>query len=90
VSPSDKIARLRRELIIHRILYYVYNHPTISDFDYDMKERELRGLCDSFPEEAVLTPYFAICPTVALGSDVIEHYPPELVKVAEGMLHDVN
>lgn len=83
---KERISWLRKECIINRILYYCFNQPRLSDYDYDMMERELSRLCEQYPEEATSTLYFAICPTVVCGSDVEDHYPPELLAEARNRL----
>jgi NAD-dependent DNA ligase len=85
-TVRQRIEWLRKECIINRILYYVFSRPVISDYDYDMMEKELSRLCDKFPDEATEAPYFAICPTVCCGSDLEDHYPPELVSDAKSRL----
>ncbi|MBQ9080024.1 MAG: NAD-dependent DNA ligase LigA [Clostridia bacterium] len=47
---KDKIQKLRRELDRHSRLYYVYDAPEISDYDYDMLYRELLTLEAEHPE----------------------------------------
>ena len=47
---KDKIQKLRRELDYHARLYYVYDAPEISDYDYDMMYRELQELEAAHPE----------------------------------------
>ena len=46
----DRITRLRRELTHHAKLYYVYDAPEISDYDYDMMFAELKRLEAENPE----------------------------------------
>ena len=46
----DKISKLRRELTYHAKLYYVYDAPEISDYDYDMMFAELKRLEAENPE----------------------------------------
>ena len=46
---KDKIQKLRRELDHHARLYYVYDAPEISDYDYDMMYRELLDLEAAHP-----------------------------------------
>jgi NAD-dependent DNA ligase len=85
-TVSQRIEYLRKELIVNRILYYVECRPLLPDAEYDKLERELRRLCDSYPDEATSTAYYAICPTIVLGSDMEDSYPPELVKEAKDRL----
>ena len=46
----EKISTLRRELTHHAKLYYVYDAPVISDYDYDMMFAELKRLEAENPE----------------------------------------
>ena len=46
----EKISKLRRELTHHAKLYYVYDAPEISDYDYDMMFAELKRLEAENPE----------------------------------------
>lgn len=74
-----KINELRKELEDHNYKYYVLAQPEISDFDFDMKLRELEKLEMEFPEFA--DPY---SPTQRVGSDIskafeqVEHRYPML------------
>ncbi|MBW6534892.1 MAG: NAD-dependent DNA ligase LigA [Mariniphaga sp.] len=74
-----KITELRKELEEHNYKYYVLAQPEISDFDFDMKLRELEKLETEFPE--FFDPY---SPTQRVGSDIskafeqVEHRYPML------------
>jgi DNA ligase (NAD+) len=74
-----KITELRKELEDHNYKYYVLAQPEISDYDFDMKLRELEKLETEFPEFA--DPY---SPTQRVGSDIskafeqVEHRYPML------------
>ena len=46
----ERIKKLRRELTHHAKLYYVYDAPEISDYDYDMMFDELKRLEADNPE----------------------------------------
>ncbi len=47
---KEKIQKLRDELTYHAKLYYVYDAPEISDYEYDMMYAELLRLEDENPE----------------------------------------
>lgn len=74
-----KIDQLRKELEDHNYKYYVLAHPEISDYDFDMKLRELEQLEAEFPE--FVDPN---SPTQRVGSDIskafdqVEHRYPML------------
>ncbi len=46
----DRIKELREKLLYHSKLYYVYDSPEISDYDYDMMYAELKRLEEENPE----------------------------------------
>ena len=58
------ITKLRNELNEHNYRYYVLNEPLISDFEFDMKLKELEKLEAEFPEFADPN-----SPTQRIGSD---------------------
>jgi DNA ligase (NAD+) len=47
---QEKIHTLRKELEYHNHRYYVLASPEISDYDYDMKMKELQELESRYPE----------------------------------------
>jgi len=51
-EANHKIIALRNELDEHNYRYYVLSQPVISDFDFDMKLKELEKLEAGFPEFA--------------------------------------
>lgn len=50
MSVEKQIATLRNELRQHNHNYYVLDKPTISDYDFDMKLKELQDLEEQHPE----------------------------------------
>lgn len=60
-----KVEQLRKELEEHNYNYYVLNQPTISDFDFDMKLKELEELELKFPDFTDPN-----SPTQRVGSDL--------------------
>lgn len=64
-QAENQIKTLREELANHNYNYYVLNQPTISDFDFDMKLKELEKLEADFPEFADPN-----SPTQRVGSDL--------------------
>jgi len=62
---KTKIENLRNELHEHNRNYYVLNRPTISDFDFDMKLKELQKLEEQYPEYSDIN-----SPTMRVGSDI--------------------
>ena len=53
MSPKDRIVQLQKELTQAQYLYYVKDAPTMSDFEYDQKYRELVDLETAHPEYIV-------------------------------------
>ena len=43
-QKEKDIQKLRVRMWFHRALYYVYDRPTLSDYDYDIMERSLIAL----------------------------------------------
>lgn len=66
---KQKIKQLREELRYHNHKYYVLAQPEISDYDYDMKMKELQALEAKYPEF-----YDANSPTQRVGSDINQEF----------------
>jgi len=62
---KDQIESLRRELEQHNYNYYVKSAPTISDFEFDTKLRQLQELETAHPEF-----FDPNSPTQRVGSDI--------------------
>lgn len=62
---KDQIESLRRELEQHNYNYYVKSSPTISDFEFDAKLRQLQELEAQYPEF-----FDPNSPTQRVGSDI--------------------
>ncbi|MBN1984897.1 MAG: NAD-dependent DNA ligase LigA [Prolixibacteraceae bacterium] len=65
----QKIKQLREELEEHNYNYYVLNQPVISDFEFDMKMKELEKLEHNFPEFADPN-----SPSQRVGSDINKEF----------------
>lgn len=66
---ADRIKALREEMERHNYDYYVLSSPTISDFEFDQKMRELQDLEAAHPE------YFdPHSPTQRVGSDLTKNF----------------
>ncbi len=50
MSEHDKIRALRQELHDHNYRYYILDNPTITDFEFDKKLKELQVLENAHPE----------------------------------------
>ena len=86
-SPEELIICRRKQLLVHRILYYCYDAPMVEDHIYDKWERQLAALEKEYPELAEKCPYHDITPTTHVGSSDRMTYPIELLRVAESLLH---
>lgn len=64
-----KIRELSHELDEHNYRYYVLSQPTISDFEFDAKMKELEKLEAEFPEFADTN-----SPTKRVGSDITKEF----------------
>lgn len=47
MTESTEFIALQKELLRHKFLYYVQNTPEISDYEYDMLERQSFKLAQS-------------------------------------------
>ena len=50
MTDKEKIEQLRKELSEHNYNYYVLDNPTISDYEFDIKLKELQDLEAQHPE----------------------------------------
>lgn len=66
---KEKIESLRKELREHNHQYYVLDNPTISDYDFDMKLKELQMLEEQHPEFQDPT-----SPTLRVGGMVTKNF----------------
>nr|WP_321230408.1 NAD-dependent DNA ligase LigA [uncultured Psychroserpens sp.] len=69
MSVEQKINSLRDELREHNYNYYILDNPTISDFDFDIKLKELQTLEEAHPEF-----YDANSPTKRVGGEVTKNF----------------
>ncbi|HKI88015.1 MAG TPA: NAD-dependent DNA ligase LigA [Draconibacterium sp.] len=68
-EAKQKITQLRKELEGNNYNYYVLAKPVISDFDFDMKMKELEKLEADYPEYADPN-----SPTQRVGSDINKEF----------------
>ncbi|WP_298503251.1 NAD-dependent DNA ligase LigA [uncultured Maribacter sp.] len=69
MNVQEQIEALRRELREHNYNYYVLDNATISDYDFDIKLKELQGLEEKHPEF-----YDASSPTLRVGGAVTKNF----------------
>lgn len=66
---EQNINQLREELRGHNYNYYVLDNPTISDYEFDIKLKELQALEDKHPEF-----FDANSPTQRVGGEVTKNF----------------
>ena len=66
----EQIQNLRKELDEHNYNYYVLDNPTISDYEFDQKLKELQLLENQYPEY-----YEANSPSVRVGGEITKNFP---------------
>lgn len=69
MTAQEKITTLRKELTTHNYNYYVLDNPTVSDYDFDMKLKELQALEQQHPEM-----FDPNSPTVRVGGMVTKNF----------------
>ncbi len=85
MSPDiERIKELRETLTRHAKLYYVYDSPEISDYEYDMMFDELKKLEEKHPEL-----YDPASPTHRVGGEVLDKFEKFAHNVRMGSLSDV-
>lgn len=67
---QQKIEELRTELHQHNYNYYILDGATISDFEFDLKLKELQELEKNHPEF-----YDANSPTLRVGGEITKNFP---------------
>ncbi|KMQ72584.1 NAD-dependent DNA ligase LigA [Chryseobacterium koreense] len=67
---QQKIEQLREELHQHNYSYYVLDEPTISDFEFDAKLKELQELENAHPEF-----FDPNSPTLRVGGEITKNFP---------------
>ena len=69
MNVEQKIIELRKQLRAHNHSYYVLDNPTISDYDFDVRLKELQKLEGMHPEH-----YDANSPTIRVGGAVTKNF----------------
>ncbi|WP_336069009.1 NAD-dependent DNA ligase LigA [Mesoflavibacter sp. CH_XMU1404-2] len=69
MNIEQQITQLRDELRQHNYNYYVLDNPTISDYEFDVKLKELQALEKAHPEF-----YDANSPTLRVGGEVTKNF----------------
>ncbi|WP_026810696.1 NAD-dependent DNA ligase LigA [Arenibacter latericius] len=66
---KEQIEALRKELHQHNYNYYALDNATISDYDFDMKQKELQALEAKYPEY-----YDSNSPTLRVGGTITKNF----------------
>ena len=69
MDVQKEIEKLRKEINYHSKLYYVYDAPVISDYDFDMLMQRLKTLESEHPE--LITPD---SPTQRVGGQALSQF----------------
>ncbi|MFK5983350.1 MAG: NAD-dependent DNA ligase LigA [Flavobacteriaceae bacterium] len=69
MNKEEQINQLREELRKHNYNYYVLDNATISDYDFDIKLKELQKLEEAHPEF-----YDANSPTLRVGGEITKNF----------------
>ncbi|GGD37200.1 NAD-dependent DNA ligase LigA [Muriicola marianensis] len=69
MTPEEKIKALRKELHDHNYRYYVLDSPVISDYEFDMKLKELQALEEAHPQFKDES-----SPTMRVGGEVTKNF----------------
>lgn len=69
MNTEEQINQLREELRKHNYNYYVLDNATISDYDFDIKLKELQQLEEAYPEF-----YDPNSPTLRVGGEITKNF----------------
>lgn len=69
ISVQQQINSLREELNLHNHNYYVEDNATISDYEFDVKLKELETLENTYPEF-----YDANSPSQRVGGTITKNF----------------
>ena len=84
MNPQEEILALTRELNEAGHRYYVLDDPTMPDFEYDRKLRQLEELEAAYPQFAQ-----ADSPTKRVGGEALSQFQPVVHEVPLESLQDV-
>ena len=83
-EAKARIEKLRKTIEHNSKLYYIYDAPEISDYEYDMMFRELQDLEKEFPQ------FFSPdSPTVRVGGKALDKFDKVTHEIRMGSLSDV-
>lgn len=84
MDAQKEITKLRREIEHYARLYYVYDSPAISDYEYDMLMQRLKALEEQNPQLITLD-----SPTQRVGGEALSQFEPVTHQVPLESLTDV-
>ncbi len=84
MDAQKEITKLRREIEHYARLYYVYDSPAISDYEYDQLMQRLKALEEQNPQ--LITPD---SPTQRVGGEALSQFEPVTHQVPLESLTDV-
>lgn len=84
MNEKERIEYLRKTLSYHARLYYVYDKPEISDYEYDMMYAELLSLEEKHPEL-----FDASSPTQRVGGTALDKFEKVQHNATMNSLSDV-
>lgn len=84
MDAQKEIIKLRREIEKYAKLYYVYDNPAISDYEYDQLMQQLKAMEAEHPE--LITPD---SPTQRVGGVALSQFKPVVHQVPLESLTDV-
>lgn len=84
MDAQKEITKLRREIEKYARLYYVYDSPAISDYEYDRLMQRLKALEEQNPQ--LITPD---SPTQRVGGEALSQFEPVTHQVPLESLTDV-
>lgn len=84
MDAQKEIVKLRRKIEKYAKLYYVYDNPVISDYEYDQLMNELKAMEAEHPE--LITPD---SPTQRIGDEILSQFEPVQHQVPLESLTDV-
>ena len=84
MDAQKEIIKLRHEIEKYARLYYVYDNPAISDYEYDQLMQRLKALEEANPE--LITPD---SPTQRVGGEALSQFEPVTHQVPLESLTDV-
>lgn len=84
---EERLLHLERLILVHAHIYYDLDFNIISDSEYEKFSRELLAIMKQYPKEFKESKYYSYFKDYEGSSMYGTKYPPEIIKVAWGLLH---